>query len=80
MGICAVHRYLQSTGFEDSVFYFIDNSQLTGCIEHRLANSPTPPTSTSTQGTWQAVVNDLLTEVRFNVGARLLKLHVGFRQ
>ena len=70
--------YLESVGFAGSLFHCIDNSQLVGCIEHRRSDSPTPPASTNTQGTWQAVVNDLLTEVEFNVGAIQLKSHVGF--
>ena len=71
-------RYLESVGFKGSVFYCIDNSQLVSCIDNRLAGEPHIPASSSTRGTWQCVVDDLIHAVRFDVGVGWLKPHVGF--
>ena len=52
-------------------------SQLVSCIDTRLAEAIHALASSSTQGTWQRVVSDLIHSVTFNIGAGWLKSHVG---
>ena len=54
--------------FRGSVFFCIDISQLVSCVDHVVSRTPLPPASPSTQGTWQAVLDDLIHGMAFNIG------------
>ena len=71
-------RYLRSIGFQGTVFVCIDNSQVVNCVDWRQSGTPLPPASMSTQGTWQRLVDDLISSCGFHLEAGWLKSHVGF--
>ena len=71
-------RYLHSVAFRGSVFFCIDNSQLVCCVDHVVSNTPLPSGSSSTQGTWQTVLDGPINVMAFNIEAGWLKSHVGF--
>ena len=70
--------YLQSVGMSGSVFFCVDNSQVVQNVDSYLSGSPPLPPSSTTQGTWQVMVHNLLDDVTFNVRMGWLKPHVGF--
>ena len=72
-------RYLQSVGTRGTVFFCVDNAQIVQCDDAYISGSSRPPPSTSTQGTWQVAVADLLDSVNLHSGIGCLKAHVGFQ-
>ena len=65
-------------GMRGSAFFCVDNSQVVQSVDSYLSGSPPLPPSDTTQGTWQAVLHDVLDDVTFNVGIGWLKAHVRF--
>ena len=54
------------------------DGEVVNCVDWRQSGTPLPPAPMSTQGTWQRVVDDLISSCGFHLGAGWLKSHVGF--
>ena len=71
-------RYLQSVRVNGRVFFCVDNSRVVQNVDSYLSGNPPLPPSCTTQGTWHAVVHNLLSNDTFNVRIGWPKAKVSF--